>query len=115
MSSARQRHSLPVRSRSQAARVRAVPSPTQRQPPARPLKRRPSRVPSVMGRPNHAPGVPVMGAPSPGFHVDVMGGPDTGPRLDPMGGPDTGPRVALMGESHLTFVDSLFSPRRSLH
>jgi len=44
-----------------------------------------------------------------------MGGPDTGPRLDPMGGPDTGPRVALMGESHLTFVDSLFSPRRSLH
>jgi hypothetical protein len=47
-------------------------------------------------------------------YLDLMGGPDTGSRLDPMGGPDAGARVDLMGESHLAFVDGLFSPRNSL-
>jgi hypothetical protein len=110
-----QRHSLQVRARCQAPGVRSLPSPTQRESPPRPAKRRPSVVPMVMGAPNHAPGVPVMGAPRSGLHLDVMGGPDTGSRLDPMGGPDAGPRVQVMGESHLAFVDSLFSPRSGLH
>jgi len=115
MSITSQPHPLPVRSRSQDAETRSLPSPAQRDRPSRPVDRRPSSVPVAMGPPNHAPGVPVIGAPSPGPHLNVIGGPDTGSRLDPMGGPDAGPRVDLMGNSHLTFVDSLFSPRGSLH
>jgi hypothetical protein len=89
MSITSQRHTLPGRSRSQDVGIRRMPSPAQRDSPSRPVKRRPSGVPTVMGPPNHAPGVPVMGAPSPDLHLDLMGGPDTRSRLDPMGGPDT--------------------------
>ena len=114
MSITNQRHSLPPRSRSQDAGSRGV-HPAPRRSLSQPVKPRPSDVPAVMGPPNHAPGVPIMGAPSRALHLEVMGGPDTGLRPDPMGGPDAAPRMGLMGVSDLTFVDSLFTQRKSIH
>ena len=114
MSITSQRHSLPLRAKSQDKGNGGTPSPAQRGSRSRPAKPRPCSVPAVMGPPNHAPGVPIMGAPSPGLRLDVMGGPDAGPRLDPMGGPDTGRRLHLLGKSDPIFIDSLFAQRRSL-
>jgi hypothetical protein len=114
MSTTSQRHSLPLRSGSPDLPIGGVHSAPRRRSRSRPIKRRPSGTPAVMGPPNHAPGVPVMGAPRPALHLEVMGGRDTGPRLDPMGRPDARPRVDPMGESDLTFVDSLFTQRKSV-
>jgi hypothetical protein len=114
MSIINQRQSLPLRSGSQDAPVGGAYVGPRRRSRSRAGRPATSGVPSVMGPPNRAPGVPVMGVPSPGgLRFDVMGGPDTGLRVDPMGGPDVGPRVDLMGESDLTFVDSLFGERKS--
>jgi hypothetical protein len=114
MSITSQRHPLPPRSTSRDAGINGMLSPAQRSRRSRPVMPGSSGVPALMGRPNHAPGVPVMGAPSHGLHLDVMGGPDVGPDLDPMGGPDTGQPLLLLGESHPTFIGSLFAQRRSL-
>jgi hypothetical protein len=64
---------------------------------------------SVMGPPNHAPGVGVMGDPDSSLQLYLMGGADRGPRFDVFSGPDVGPRVDLMGESDPEFVDALFT------
>jgi hypothetical protein len=109
MSITTEHQSLPLRSRSHDAGISGMPSPAHRDSRTMPVKPRPSRVPAVMGQPNHAPGVPIMGAPSRDVHLDVVGSPDVAPRVDLMGGPDTGQRLPVMGESDLTFVDSLFA------
>lgn len=114
MSISSHRHSLPLRERSQDARIGSPYPGPRRRSRSQTVRPRPSGVPSVMGPPNHAPSVPVMGAASPGLHLEVMGGPDTSPHLDLMGGPDPGPRVDPMGESDATLVDSLFTQRKSL-
>ncbi|MBV9339110.1 MAG: hypothetical protein JO243_24740 [Solirubrobacterales bacterium] len=114
MSITGQRHLLPLRSSSRDERIGSAYSTPRRRRRSEPIRPRLSGAPSVMGPPNHAPGVPVMGAASAGPHLEIMGVPDSRPRQDPMGGPDASPRVDLLGESDLTFVDSLFTQRRSL-
>lgn len=114
MSITSQRRLASLRSGLPDARIAGRRSAPQHRGRSQPIKPRPSRLPAVMGPPNHAPGSPVMGAPSGGLHLHLMGRPHTGPRVDPMGGPDTALRVDLMGESDVRFVDSLFSQRRSL-
>ena len=114
MSVTSQRHSLPLRSRSQNAGTQDMPAPAQRAIRRQPVKPRPAGVPAIMGPPNRAPGVPVMGAPGPALQLTVMGRPDVSPGLDPMGPSDTGQRLHLLGDSDPTFVDSLFVQRRSL-
>ena len=68
----------------------------------------PSRVVSVMGPANRAPGAGIMGGSDHGLQFDVMGGTDRLP-FDVMGGPDRGLRVDVMGQSDPKLVDLLFN------